>query len=66
VITTILNTARQEDLEQARVFVSNHLHLPLEDVSRKVAVAYICKHFRQGSYEYWEGWEAMLAADRRN
>lgn len=62
-IQTILKTATLTDLREAREQVAHWLHLNVDEVSSVVAVAYICKHFEQGTYSSWEGWIEMRAAD---
>lgn len=63
-ITTILASAHPDDLHEARTWTSGQLHAYWADVSQPVAVAYVIRHFRQGDYEGWEGFVAMLEADR--
>lgn len=63
-ITHILNTARSSVLDNAARQVADWLHIPYEDVTNKVAVAYICKHFEQGAYSGWDGFVEMLEAGR--
>lgn len=65
-ITTILRTARKRHIEAAVVHVADQLHAPIDEVTEHVAVAYICKHFEQGSYSGWDGFAEMLAADERS
>lgn len=65
-ITTILRTATVQQLMGAVDFVSDQLHLPPQHVSVQVAVAYICKHFEQGTYSGWDGWIEMRATDQQS
>lgn len=62
-IHTILKTATLTELREAREQVAHWLHLNVDEVSSVVAVAYICKHFEQGTYSSWDGWIEMCAAD---
>lgn len=64
-ITTIVRTLTREQRTTSRKFVADHLHIPYEDVSSVVAVAYIVKHFEQGAYSGWDGWVEMREADAR-
>lgn len=65
-ITTIVRNATREQRTTSRKFVADLLHIPYEDVSTVVAVAYICKHFEQGSYSGWDGWIEMREADQKS
>jgi len=62
-ITTILRNATTAQILAARHHTANHLHIPFPDVTKVVAVAYVNKHFEQGTYENWDGFVAMLEAD---
>jgi hypothetical protein len=64
-ITTIIEHAEWSHLRSALIFTSNCLHVPPDDVSTAVAVAYVIRHFKQGTYEGWEGFVEMLKADAR-
>lgn len=64
-ITTILRNATCDQLDSARAWVSDQLHIPFERTTDLVAAAYIVKHFEQGSYSGWDGWIEMREADRQ-
>jgi hypothetical protein len=50
-------------LHQARDYVADVLHVNIEDLEHVTAVAYIDRHFKQGSYSGWEGWVEMMDTD---
>lgn len=54
-IITILRTATREELYDARLWTSDHLHLPMTSVSSEVAVAYVCQHFEVAEMTSWDG-----------
>lgn len=54
-ITTIINNAESHQLFAAGQYVADHLHVPESAVTTAVAVAYICKHFKAGQLEGWDG-----------
>lgn len=62
-ILEILRTARSAHIRSAMGWVSDQLHVPAALVTEHVAVAYVCKHFEQGTYTGWDGWVDMLEAD---
>jgi hypothetical protein len=55
VITTILKNATDVQLREARIWTSDHLHIPYVRVSDLVAVAYVVKHFQAGQLTGWDG-----------
>lgn len=64
-IITILRNATRKQLEAAYHYTADHLHIPVEEVTDIVAVAYVAAHFEQGVYLSWEGFTHMLKADAR-
>lgn len=64
-ITTIITHASVRELNAAIVHAADHLHVPEEEVTQSVAVAYIVRHFEQGVYFGWDGFAEMLKADER-
>lgn len=64
-ITTILRTATAKQILAARHYAADHLHIAFLDVTKVVAVAYVNKHFEQGTYENWDGFVEMLEADEK-
>lgn len=64
-ITLILKTASVDELRKARLYVSDCLHLPLDDVTVPVAVAYVCGHFEMGQLTGWDGFVENIEGSRR-
>ena len=62
-IITILRTAHAKHIRAALYHTANHLHVPVEEITEMIAVAYIVQHFKQGAYEGWDGFVEMLEAD---
>lgn len=62
-ILNILRTARAAHIWAATRWVSDQLHVHGAEVTEMIAVAYVCKHFEQGTYTGWDGWVEMLEAN---
>jgi hypothetical protein len=62
----IVRRADAQLLMDARQYVSDVLHVALDDVPFITAVAYIDKHFEQGTYSGWEGWVEMGLGDEES
>lgn len=65
-IVTILRTAHPKDVRAALHFTADHLHVPVNEVSELIAVAYVVQHFRAGDYESWDGFVALRKADEQS
>ncbi|MER6687519.1 hypothetical protein [Streptomyces olivaceoviridis] len=59
-ITTILNNATNRQLQGAVNWTSDHLHVPLDQVTECVAVAYVVRHFEMGALSGWDGFTRYL------
>ncbi|MGW0846799.1 hypothetical protein ACWD26_43135 [Streptomyces sp. NPDC002787] len=59
-ITTIINNATGNQLRSAVIWTSDHLHVPLDQVTECVAVAYIVRHFEMGALSGWDGFTSHL------
>ena len=64
-ITTILQNASMAQILAAKHWTADHLHIPFSMVTNTVAVAYVLRHFEQGTYSGWDGWTDMLKANAR-
>jgi hypothetical protein len=62
-IITILRTAHAAHIRAAIRWVSDQLHIPAAEMTDLFAVAYVVRHFEQGTYTGWDGWAEMLEAD---
>jgi len=63
VITLILRTASFALLASAIKWTGDHLHVPEEEITPTVAVAYVNNHFHVGDYEGWDGFESYMEAN---
>ncbi|MFE4832967.1 hypothetical protein [Streptomyces sp. NPDC056672] len=54
-ITAIMNNATDAQLQGAVNWTSDHLHVPLDQVTECVAVAYVVRHFQMGALSGWDG-----------
>ncbi|MER5579638.1 hypothetical protein [Streptomyces massasporeus] len=59
-ITTILENATRDQLQSALNWTSDHLHVPLDQVTECVAVACVVRHFEMGALSGWDGFIANL------
>lgn len=59
-IVTIIQHATQPQLDAAVRWASDQLHVPEAFMEVTVAVAYICKHFKAGQLEGWDGFVTDL------
>lgn len=64
-ITTILRNCTRGQLEAAYLWTAEQLHIPWGELTDTVAVAYVARHFEQGTYSGWDGFVEMREADRR-
>lgn len=60
-ITTIIRNAHPKQIAAAIRWTADNLHVPHQMVDIHVAVAYVCKHFKMGQLEGWDGFIEDIA-----
>lgn len=51
----ILMDAKRSQLDAAINWTADNLHVPVNQISNVVAIAYVKRHFKAGQLEGWDG-----------